>query len=150
MTDPYRVRTIVVAMDFSPASLRALELARDLAEAAGPAHIILVHGYFVPPDIEAFAGAGISDFLADLSERATRDLEAALKGLQDAGISSEYMALHGSPDRVIPQLAADKNADLIVMGTHGRTGLSRLALGSVAERVVQTAPCPVLTVRVDP
>ena len=53
----------------------------------------------------------------------------------------------GYPERVIVDLAADKKADLIVMGTRGRTGLAHVALGSIAERVVRTAPCPVITTR---
>ena len=57
------------------------------------------------------------------------------------------MAAAGAPERLIIELAKQKHADLIVMGTHGRRGLSHLLLGSVAERVVRTAECPVMTVQ---
>ena len=147
MSGKFQVQNIVVPMDFSNESHRALAWAATLAEKAGPAHVILVHAYYLPPEIEAFAGDRVPSYLEALSEQATADLEKTLVGLQDQGISAEYVAERGSPDQVITRLAADKKADLIVMGTHGRTGLSRVALGSIAERVVQTAPCPVLTVK---
>ena len=67
--------------------------------------------------------------------------------LQEAGVSAEYVSARGSPERIVVDTARDKEADLIVMGTHGRTGLAHIALGSVAERVVRDAHCPVLTVR---
>jgi nucleotide-binding universal stress UspA family protein len=149
MTEALRLRTIIVAMDFSKASERALETAGELAKSAGPAHVMLVHGYYIPPDIEAFVPDKVPSYLEMLSEQATRALQTALVGLQDAGISAEYVALRGSPDEVVVKLAKDKDADLIVMGTHGRTGLAHWALGSVAERVVQHAHCPVLTVKAD-
>ncbi len=76
-------------------------------------------------------------------------IEDAIADLQvlTSGISAEYVALRGSPDEVIVKFAKDKKADLIVIGTHGHTGLKHLLLGSVAERVVQKSPCPVLTVK---
>lgn len=147
MTEALRLQTIVVATDFSRASGRALATARDLAKSTGPAHVMLVHGYYVPPDIEAFAPDKVPGYLEMLSEEATSALQSALVELQDAGISAEYVALRGSPDEVIVKFAKDKKADLIVIGTHGRTGLAHWALGSVAERVVQHAHCPVLTVK---
>ena len=144
---PLRLRTILVPMDFSPASHRALELAKELAKSAGPAHLILVHAYYVPIELEQFLIQQGDPVLERLSESVTKDLEKILKGLQDAGISSEYLANRGAPERLIIELAKQKHADLIVMGTHGRRGLSHLLLGSVAERVVRTAECPVLTVQ---
>jgi nucleotide-binding universal stress UspA family protein len=142
-----RLRTIVVPMDFSPASQRALELAKDLAKNAGPAHLILVHAYYVPIELEQFLIQQGNPVLDRLSETVTKDLEKILTGLQDAGISSEYVANRGAPERLIVELAKQKHADLIVMGTHGRRGLAHMLLGSVAERVVRTAECAVLTVR---
>ena len=68
-------------------------------------------------------------------------------GLQDEGISAEFAVHGGTPELVIVDMAAEKEADLIVMGTHGRTGLAHVLLGSVAERVLRTAPCPVITVK---
>jgi nucleotide-binding universal stress UspA family protein len=142
-----RLRTILVPMDFSPASHRALEIAKELAKSAGPAHLILVHAYYVPIELEQFLIQQGDPVLERLSESVTKDLEKILTGLQDAGISSEYLASRGAPERLIVELAKQKHADLIVMGTHGRRGLSHLLLGSVAERVVRTAECPVMTVQ---
>ena len=84
-----------------------------------------------------------------ISAQAEEALEDLLAELQEAGLSSEYFAQPGRPEQVIADLARDKSVDLIVMGTHGRTGLRHLALGSIAERVVRDADCPVLTVRAE-
>jgi len=142
-----KLRTILVPMDFSAASHRALELAKELAKGAGPAHLILVHAYYVPIELEQFLIQQGDPVLERLSESVTKDLEKILTGLQDAGISSEYLASRGAPEKLIVELAKQKHADLIVMGTHGRRGLSHLLLGSVAERVVRTAECAVMTVQ---
>ena len=98
-------------------------------------------------EIEALAVHGPHTILDDIHSHASDDLEKMLVGLQDEGISCEYEARDGSPDQVIVKLARDKKADLIVMGTRGRTGLAHAILGSVAERVIRTAPCPVMTVK---
>ncbi len=140
-------QTIVVPIDFSGTSSHALELARDLARAAGPAHIVLVHACEVPIELAMYAPDHSAPFVEKLSEDASKRLASTLADLQDAGISAEYLLLRGSPDAVINRLAEERKADLIAMGTHGRTGLPHLALGSIAERVVRTAPCPVLTVK---
>jgi nucleotide-binding universal stress UspA family protein len=142
-----RLRTILVAMDFSPSAHRALELAKELAKSAGPAHVILVHAYYIPVELEQYLIQKGDPVLERLSESVTKDLEKILTDLQNAGISSEYIAQNGAPERLIVELAKSKHVDLIAMGTHGRRGLSHLLLGSVAERVVRTAECPVLTVR---
>ena len=146
-----RPRVMVVATDFSDAAQRALAVARDLAGAMGSAHIVLVHGYYVPAELEQLlvseSGGGSGGVLDRLSKEAARELEQILVSLQDAGISAEYVAQHGPPERVICRVAEERDADLIVMGTYGRRGLSHLLIGSVAEHVVRVAPCPVLTTR---
>lgn len=141
------LRAIVVPMDFSPAAQRALELAKSLAKSAGPAHLILVHAYYVPVELEQYLLTHGDPFFERLSKGVTKDLEAILVSLQDAGISSEYVARPGVPETVILEVTQEKKAGLVVMGTHGRRGLSHLFLGSVAERVVRKAEVPVLTVR---
>ena len=97
MTEPRRFHTIVVAMDFSPHALRALDLARQLASAAGPAHVILAHGYHFPIEIEALSGVR-DNLMSELAGEAAKQLEQLLTELQDAGISSEYYAVQGRPD----------------------------------------------------
>jgi nucleotide-binding universal stress UspA family protein len=142
-----RLRTILVPIDFSAAAHSALELAKELAKTAGPAHIILVHAYYVPIELEQYLIQKGDPVMERLSASVTKDLEKILADLQKAGISSEYIAQNAAPERLIVELAKSKHADLIAMGTHGRRGLTHLLLGSVAERVVRTADCPVLTVR---
>jgi nucleotide-binding universal stress UspA family protein len=142
-----RLKTIVVPMDFSPSAHAALDLAKSLATRVGPAHLILVHAYFIPIELQQYL-AGRGEALFDkLSESAAKDLELQLVELQKLGISSEYVSKPGHPELVIGGVATEKHADMIVMGTHGRRGLSHLLLGSVAEIVVRSAPCAVLTVR---
>jgi nucleotide-binding universal stress UspA family protein len=147
MTEAVAFRTIVVPFDFSDSARRALDIARSLAKSAGPAHLVLVHAYFVPVELETLAQRAHEPILELVSAQASEDLEKVLIDLQNEGISAEFLAHHRSPERLITEVASEKNADLIVMGTHGRTGLAHVLLGSVAERVLRTAPCPVITVR---
>jgi len=146
--EPLELRTLLVGMDFSPSAMRALELAQDLAKRAGGAHVILLHAYSIPVELEPYLIEKGEPALEHLSKSVTRELEAALARLKQAGISAEYLASRGNPEELLVEIARQRNADLIALGTHGRRGLSHLLLGSVAERVVRTADCPVLTVRV--
>lgn len=150
MTEPLRFRTILVPTDFSEPANRALALARAFARQAGPAHLILVYAYFLPAEVEALAADAGTLILETMSSRAREDLERILVDLQEEGISAEFITQHGSPERVVVKTAEDRKADLIVMGTHGRTGFSHAVLGSVAERVVRGAGCPVITVGAKP
>jgi nucleotide-binding universal stress UspA family protein len=118
-----------------------------LAKQAGPAHLILVHASFVPAGLESLAARANPSVLDLLSKQAAEDLERILTELQGDGISAEFSSHSGSPDRVIEEVATEKGVDLIILGTHGRSGLAHVLLGSVAERVVRTAPCPVVTVK---
>jgi nucleotide-binding universal stress UspA family protein len=77
-------------------------------------------------------------------------LAARVAALAAQGVGARAVVVDGQPDVEIVRVAAEHHAQMIVMGTQGRTGLDRLLLGSVAERVVRTAPCPVLTVRPGP
>jgi nucleotide-binding universal stress UspA family protein len=140
-----RFETIVVPIDFSKASQQALELARDLALEAGPAQLILVHASFVPVEIEALVGSAAYEAVEDVDSHAGKELDQLVSGLKDLGVACERVSARGSPEKVILEVAESKRADLIVMGTHGRTGLGHFFLGSVAERVVRNATCPVLT-----
>jgi universal stress protein A len=123
-----QIRRVLFATDFSPASEVAGQAALDLArERRARLHIVHV----VPPVTDPSLGAQrLGELTASPPE----------------GVASETALLWGSPAGEITAYARTKHVDLIVMGTHGRTGLSRAILGSVAERVVRTASCPVLTV----
>jgi nucleotide-binding universal stress UspA family protein len=91
------------------------------------------------------AWEGIGDMLRDEGESAVADIRQLAEG---AGLPVETTVLEGSPSREIVRYAEEQDCDLIVMGTHGRGGIDRLLLGSVAERVVRASEVPVLTVRV--
>jgi nucleotide-binding universal stress UspA family protein len=83
----------------------------------------------------------------ELETNLEQSMEASLKRLDDVGLQGEPIIVHGVPFQSIIDTAQDKAVDLIVMGTHGRTGLTHVLMGSVAERVVRMAPCPVLVTR---
>ena len=144
---PHAVRTILVPMDFSPAAHAALDFAKSLAQKAGHAHLVLVHAYYVPVELEQYLVSHGDGAFDRLSKAVTKDLEKILLDLQNAGLSAVYVARAGTPERIVLEVAGEKKADLIAIGTHGRRGLSHLFLGSVAERVVRMAEVPVLTVQ---
>ncbi len=143
------VRHILYPSDFSPASsaafTKALALARDakaqltIVHVLNPSVVLPVDGYVAPSvydDIQRAAEAHARRKLAGLLARARR-----------AGVGAKTALIQGVAAERIVAAARRNRADLIVMGTHGRTGLARLMLGSVASRVVATSGCPVLTVR---
>jgi len=139
------VGRILYATDFSPASRRAWPWAQALAERTG-AEVDVVHVLLeVVPDRHLDP-----TFLAQAAERIRRDAQESVESfLESCGLPRDRVRVHfahGVEADAIAHWAASAGADLIVMGTHGRTGLVRLALGSVARRVLHTAPCPVLTV----
>jgi nucleotide-binding universal stress UspA family protein len=146
--EPTKLDRIVVPVDFSKASRHALDLARDLARDAGPAQVILVHACFVPVEIEALVGSAAYEAIEDVDTRAGHDLDELVSEVEGSGVACERVSVRGSPEKVILEVARSRSADLIVMGTHGRKGLGHFFLGSVAERVVRHADCPVLTTAV--
>jgi nucleotide-binding universal stress UspA family protein len=83
----------------------------------------------------------------DLEAEITSAMQAYLEQITAAGLNGEMAVVHGVPFQEIIETARAQQIDLIVMGTHGRTGLQHVLLGSVAEKVVRLAPCPVLVVR---
>jgi nucleotide-binding universal stress UspA family protein len=135
--------TILVPTDFSAGSRAALEEARELERKVG-AEIVLVHvldtsGLYVPRYVHCH--------VEDLAGPLRADAEARLRALASEAGVARFEVLEGQPAPAICQAARRLPADLIVIATHGRTGLTRLFLGSVAELVVRTAPCNVLVVR---
>jgi nucleotide-binding universal stress UspA family protein len=141
---------ILVPVDFSPTSESAIEHAQELA-ARFDACIELLH--IVEDPIASGAWELDASYLTipELLDRFVEDAERRLgevrSQLMDAGITVETHVVTGTPARGIVHVAQEDGCDLIVMGTHGRTGLSHMLMGSVAERVIRTAVCPVLTVR---
>ena len=147
MIEPRRFRTILVPTDFSPTAERALALAEELARAAGPAQLVLVNAYAVPLELEALALYGAKRVFDELALESRKRLEEIQTRIKRKGLQVECRGNHGRPEDVIVELARKENADLIVIGTHGRTRLPHVLLGSVAERVIRSAPCPVITIR---
>lgn len=145
-----RISRIVAPTDFSPASDAALDYARDLAQKFG-ASIDLVHVFDDPFASGAFIGDGTVmmpvELRDSLEKHARGQLEARHAAHAGALPGSSTSFLMGPPAKRIVERAKEDGADLIVMGTHGRSGLGHLLIGSVAERVVRTAACPVLTTR---
>ena len=143
-------RRILHASDFSPASRPAFRRALDLAR-ANRAGVTLVHVYstYIPMMGEGYVGGGqvYDKMIADIRTDAQRRLGRLVAEARKKGVRAKGLALGGIPHDRIMRAARSARADLIVLGTHGRTGLGRLFLGSVAARVVTLAPCPVLTVR---
>jgi nucleotide-binding universal stress UspA family protein len=139
---------ILLATDFSDASRTAFEAAVKIARDSG-GRLDLVHVYQIPPAASlGFAPPGIyEDFERAVRADAEKKLEALVAEARGRGVEARPLALAGFPDEEIVNRAKHEQADLIVMGTHGRRGAARLFLGSVASRVVTTAPCPVMTVR---
>jgi nucleotide-binding universal stress UspA family protein len=143
------LRPIVFGTDFSPASQGALEKAIDMARKEG-AELIVAHVYAPPAEL---SHSGVADDLiaSDLEGRIRRDverqLEPALAKAREAGVKVRGEVLAGNPAHRLTALAEENGAAFLVVGTHGRTGLKKLVVGSVAGQIVATAPCPVLTVR---
>ena len=142
---------ILVPTDFSVSSDAALEYGKLLAEEFGAT----LHVLHVIEEPTAAAGAwGSEVYLAELPrirEAAQQEAEARLDRTFTASERERFRAsteiADGRPARTIVEVGRQRGADLIVMGTHGRTGVAHLLLGSVTEKVLRTASCPVLAVR---
>lgn len=141
------IQRILVPTDFSDPSNEALATAMAFAQAFGGTldlvHVALAVSYVLPPPLD----------ISPLPFGMTKSLEQAATGLASeearvraAGLACETATLFGRPDTEIVARATATKADLIVMGTHGRSGLAHALMGSVAERVVRHTPCPILIV----
>lgn len=142
------IRHILAPTDFSDYSKDAIRYALELAQTFG-AKLSLLHVVELPPyPIEGFVPSTMgADLLNDLERQASAELAQVLPQAQEAKIEVTRSVVIGSPFQKIIETAEAEHVDLIVMATHSRTGLSHLIIGSVAERAVRTAPCPVLTIR---
>ena len=142
-------KVILVPTDFGAPSEAAIDHALDFARVFG-AEVILMHAYEVPimgfPDGALVATAELGSRIFD---GAKAGLDRQLASRRGSGVTIRGMIKQGDPWHMVNEAAAEVGAGLIVMGTHGRTGLSRALIGSVAERVVRTASVPVLTVHLD-
>jgi universal stress protein A len=140
------VRRIVVATDFSGTADRGLDVAIAMARALG-AQLTIVHvtqaSMVLPPPLELVPTATL---FPGLQRRVQDGLEARAVRVREAGVECETAELSGSAHLEIVGYARDTGATMLVMGTHGHGGLAHAVIGSVTERVVHRAPCPVLVV----
>jgi nucleotide-binding universal stress UspA family protein len=135
-------RTVIVPVDFSAESIAAVGVARNLVDA--PEHLHIVHVLIDIAPLEAGEVWGVID--------QQPRIEQAEKALREKFSTPDYQGAHlavlmGEPAHGIADYAQEKKAELIVIPSHGRTGITRLLIGSVAERVVRLAHCPVLVLR---
>ena len=141
------IQHLLVPLDFSLYAEQALQHAIALAQ---PLRVPLTLLHVIP-----LHPLAIRDVLAPLLEASLRAVETeahqrmhtARARVHQVGLRCDTLIVHGIPFQTIVDTAGDRDVDLIVMGTHGRTGLSHVLLGSVAEKVVRLAPCPVLVTR---
>jgi nucleotide-binding universal stress UspA family protein len=139
-------RSVLAPVDFSDDFRCGLALAGEFARRFEAA-ITLLHVHDLPA-LALEAGAGVAPpAWSDLVGSAREGVERLALTLAEAGVEAHAVIVEGPPARTIIDYAREHACDLIVMGTHGRTGLDRVLSGSVAEQVVRGAPCPVLTVR---
>ena len=142
-----RVERILVPLDFSDQAQVILDWASHLALEHG-SQVVLVHAYHLPVEFQQLEGAYLPpDFWSNVKAEAEESLARYAEPLRARGVPVEILVREGYPASVIVDEAVSQGADLIVIGTHGHSGLKHMLLGSIAERVVQKAPCPVLTVK---
>jgi universal stress protein A len=144
-----RIRRVLYATDFSAASRRAFTTAVAIAKSAGARlTIVNVLTPVLPAVPQQFIDAVVLDQLEKQTQRwCARELDKLAAKARVSGIKATTALPSGDPVGQIIRTARADKSDLIVVGTHGRHGLPKFFLGSVAERVVATAPCPVVTVR---
>jgi nucleotide-binding universal stress UspA family protein len=134
-----KLNTILCPVDYSSGSEHAIEIASRIASPAHSRVIILTVADPTKEDNE-------SNSMAEVFTKNAR-AKVVDQIFTDKGIAVEHLNLRGNPTEVIVSIAATKHADAIVMGTHGRTGWTKVFMGSVAQEVMKKAHCPVITVR---
>jgi nucleotide-binding universal stress UspA family protein len=140
------IRTVLVAIDFSDDAAAAARAAVRVADRSEPgSRVVLFHAYRYPSALSGLDGAQLVDAITATHDAAERRLAALARDVAAPGIVLETCAEPGEPAESIVAKAYAIGADLIAMGTHGRSALKRLFLGSNTERVVPSSPCAVLT-----
>jgi nucleotide-binding universal stress UspA family protein len=145
-----KIKRILVPLDFSPPSLKALDYAADFAKPLGAelcALFVIEPIYYAVPDLAGAAAGAVGGLLEEQRKSAKQQLERLQARYARRQVKLRTLLQTGTPYQAITDAAKSLKADIIIMSTHGRTGVSHLLLGSVAERVVRSAACPVLTIR---
>jgi nucleotide-binding universal stress UspA family protein len=144
------IRSILLPTDFSECGNYALSYAASLARTFG-ASILCVH--VIEPVVPTVGYSGISeplpmaDIADQLEDSAERELPKFAECEECSGLTVEELIVHGEAASEIVRVAKERSVDLIVVSSHGRTGLGRILFGSTAEAIVRHAPCPVLVVK---
>lgn len=141
------IKTILFATDFSEGSVRACDMARTLASQSGATLLVLhVITEFTDKQSRHLPAEVIETLIREVEKHAVEDMHSFCdKHFAGRALATEIVI--GKADQEILRIAAKHDADLIVMGTHGRTGIEKLFVGSTAEKVVRSSRIPVLTVR---
>jgi nucleotide-binding universal stress UspA family protein len=140
-------RRILAATDFSPTGEHACAVAASLAKQLG-AELHVAHAFDIPLTVVTPYEVAIPDgLIRDSRAAARKKLDATVAGLRGEGVDAQPHLTEVPAAPAIADLARELSADLVVIGTRGRTGLKHVLLGSVAERTLRLAPCPVLTVK---
>ena len=140
------IQHILTPIDFGQASDHALTMAIQLGQVLH-ARLTLMHVVQTPSIVGFDPGMGVAQYMDEVTAQARQSLSQYAQRVQGAGLACEAVTEIGSPFQLIVDYAATQQVDMIVMGTHGHTGLQHMLLGSVAERVVRLATCPVLVTR---
>ena len=143
------IQKILCPVDFSEPSREAMQHAEQLAKALG-AEMLLAHVVVPALYPVAFGAApmGAVSLDQDAQEAVKANLQATAQEVSERGVPCQALVDVGTPSRRLVEMVQEHGVDLLVIGTHGATGLSHVLLGSTAERVVRLCPCPVLTVKV--
>jgi nucleotide-binding universal stress UspA family protein len=141
----FHPRVILCPTDFSENSTVALHVAKDLARQNQSALIVLHVADTLGPENLGYAEAATrlqpEGHVAELRETLHRMAPA------EPGLEPRYLLREGDPAAVIEQVVREQHCDLVVLGTHGRTGLDRLLMGSIADQIIRRCPCPALVVK---
>jgi len=139
---------ILIPTDFSDFSQQALQYGLSFCREY-KAKMVLLHVIEDPfyPSTGGSFGFDMADFFARMQEESDRKMQELIPAAQQEGLSVERMITRGTPFLEIIRVAKEEDVDMIVVATHGRTGLAHVLMGSVTEKVVRKAPCPVLVVR---
>jgi nucleotide-binding universal stress UspA family protein len=139
------IANILMPTDFSDTADRAFVVAIDLAQAFD-AKLHLLHVYDIPDTATVYEVTFPDSVIEGIKSAASVKLEALMTRAKANGIVTSSDLVFGSPSQIIVESAKHSKADLIVIGTRGQSGVKRFFMGSVAERTLRSAPCPVLTV----
>ena len=147
------VTNILVPTDFSAGSQEAVRYAYDLAKALGATlHVVhVLENPFAPGAFMEMYTPPSPEYFVDMERQAEDKLRATLTAEQKAGVPTVMTTRLGVPaTEILARIDEDPRIDLVVMATHGRGGVARFVMGSVTDKIIRSAPCPVVTIREHP